>query len=321
MKKFFFAFALLAGLTLASCATDEATMPTPEVEQHLMELSLTTAMADYTRATDTAFEQGDQIGLYMLLPGENLLTIIHNQEAYLDNVALEVEEDGALRCVEDLNSDGVVDANDTLYWYADTECTADLVAYYPYNATSIYAESNGLFMNFRVKADQTTWAAYTASDLMMAYLQSAPTEESLTLPFQHKLSKVVVTVDNQLGEEIADLWFADVYGEVNYLVDSSCVLETSGVKGMIRAYRETTRAEESFRLILAPQANVTPQLIVTTASEKQYTFNLEQAVTLLSGKQYTARITLDAESTSTDFTPEVTDWTEDEQFVFPVRES
>ncbi len=310
----------LAGMLFAACSTEQEPMPEQAISGAKV-LSLTTTMADFTRATDTAFETGDQIGFYMLLPGENLATIVHNQEPYLDNVAFEVGEDGALSCVEDVNSDGVVNANDRLFWYTDESCTADLVAYYPYQAACKYSESVGRFMHFRVKADQTTWENYTASDLMMAHLQSAPTEETLSLPFVHQLSKVVVTVNNELGEEIADLWFADLYGEVNYLVDNPASLETSGVKGMIRAYREPTRATETFRLILAPQANVAPRLMVTTVSEKQYTFDLKKSVTFASGMQYTATITLNSESTSTEFTPEITEWEEDKQFVFQPRES
>ncbi len=310
----------LAGLFFAACNTEQEPMP----EQHVSgakELLLSATMADFTRATDTAFETGDKIGFYMLLPGENLATIVHNREPYLDNVAFEVGEDGALSCVEDVNSDGVVNENDRLFWYSDESCTADLVAYYPYDPEKEYSNALGQLMSFHVEGDQSTWVNYTASDLMMACVQSAPTEETLSLPFRHYLSKVVVTVNNELGEEITDLWFANVYGAVQYTVETRDMMTLSKYQGTIRAFREPTRATETFRLILAPHNNVQPSLIVTTASQKQYTFHLEQAVTFATGKQYTATITLNSESTSTDFTPEITDWVGDEQFVFVPRES
>lgn len=309
----------LMGLVLGSCSKEVEGL-NPE-QTGVKELSLSTSTADFTRATDTAFEEGDKIGFYMLLPEAYLAADFNMEKAYLDNVCFEVGEGGTLSCADDVNSDGLVNENDRLFWYGDESYTADLVAYYPYDAEKEYSYAIGEPMSFRVEADQTTWENYTASDLMLAHLQSAPTEETLTLPFKHLLSKVVVTVNNELDEEISDLWFADVYGAVEYDLETRDLGTVSKYKGTIRAYREPTRATETFRLILAPHDNVKPTLIVTTVSEKQYTFRLEQAVNFATGKQYTATITLNAESTSTDFTPEITDWVEDEQFAFVARES
>lgn len=300
----------LAGLLFAACNTEEELMSEQSVSG-AKELSLSAAMADFTRATDTAFETGDQIGFFAILPDDTYM-----YDFYYFNAHLVVGEDGSLNVAEDLNGDGVTDANDRLVWHSDESSVAELAAYYPYNAE----HDSYRLVHFRVEPDQTSWAAYTASDHMMAYLESSPTEETLTLPFRHMLSKVVVTVNNELGEEIRDLWFADVYGEGTYRLGGS-VESTSGEKGIIRAYREPTRAEETFRLILAPQADAEPRLIVTTASGKQYAFDLKKSVTFASGKQYTATITLNSESTSTDFSPEISEWEEDKQFVFQPRES
>ncbi len=310
----------LLGLLFASCSNNEGLKPNNKrSETH--ELLLATSLENYTRATDTAFETGDRVGLFLLLPDAYLEADPNTKKAHLDNAALAVQADGSLKVDQDLNADGLMNDEDRLLWHADERYAADLVAYYPYNSEWEYSYRIGEVMTFCVQADQTSWANYTASDLMAAHLQSAPTEEQLILPFRHLLSKVVITVENQLGEAIENLWFADVYGEVKYDLREPQQVETSGLKGMIRAYAETTRAEESFRLILAPSANLRPRLIVTTASQKQYTFDLAQAVTFSSGKQYTARITLDSASSSTEFTPEIGDWNEDEQFVFVPRDS
>lgn len=318
MKKFLFAVAALMGLFLSSCNTEESLMPTTD-SPSAKELSLSAALADFTRASDTAFEQGDLLGFYMLLPDAYLEADPLVKKAHFDNLCFEVAEGGALTC--DVNGDGLIDVLDTLFWYADERYTADLVAYYPYDADKQYSHAIGELMSFRVQGDQSSWANYTASDLMLARVQSAPTEQTLSLPFRHQLSKVVVTVNNELGEEISDLWFANVHGAVQYNIETLDLMTLSKYQGTIRAYREPTRATETFRLILAPHDNVQPLLIVTTASEKQYTFHLEQAVTFATGKQYTATITLNSESTSTEFTPEITEWVGDEQFVFVPHES
>ncbi len=308
MKKTLFTVAALLGLLLVGCNNDTEQLA-PRTDCGAKELKLTTALAGYTRATDTAFEQGDKVGFYMILPQEYVEVDVNVKKAHYDNYCFEVDESGALTAAE------------TLWWYADESYTADLVAYYPYDAEKACDNAPEKEMTFMVKADQRTAEAYTASDFMVAHLQSAPTEEALSLPFKHLLSKVVVTVDNQLGEELSGLWFSGVLGTVSYNLETPQSVTATDLKGAIRAYHETTRAEETFRLILAPQSDVTPELIVTTVSEKQYTFTLEQAVSFASGKQYTAHITLDADAHSTEFTPTVTDWVEDEQFVFVPRES
>ncbi len=318
MKKCLFTMVALAGLLFVACHTEQELTP-EQSHSTAKALSLSTAMADFTRATDTAFEAGDAFGLYMLLPDAYLEADPLVKKAHFDNLCFEVAEGGALSC--DANGDGLIDELDKLFWYADERYTADLVAYYPYDAEKAYSHAIGELMSFHVEADQTSWENYTASDLMLARLQSAPTEETLTLPFRHQLSKVVVTVNNELGEEISDLWFANVYGAVQYNIETLDLMTVSKYQGTIRAFREPTRATETFRLILAPHDNVKPTLMVTTASEKQYTFHLEQAVAFASGKQYTATITLNSESTSTEFTPEITQWVGDEQFVFVPRES
>lgn len=308
MKKYLITMVALAGLILTACSSEEQQL-NPEPMQGAKELNLAASLTGYTRATDTAFEQGDKVGFYMILPQEYVEADVNVKKAHYDNYCLEVNDEGALT------------ASETLWWYEDESYTADLVAYYPYDAEKACDNAPEQEMTFMVKADQRTAEAYTASDLMVAKLQSAPTEEALSLPFQHLLSKVVVTVDNQLGEELSGLWFSGVQGTVAYNLEAPQSVTATDLKGTIRAYHETTRAEETFRLILAPQSDVTPELIVTTLSEKQYTFTLEQAVSFASGKQYTACITLDADAHSTEFTPTVTDWVEDEQFVFVPRAS
>lgn len=275
----------LAFATIATSCNKEPEVVTPEGKK----ISVSAQMYNFTRATDTAFEEGDKIGLHIITP----------TATWLDN-ALYTYTAGQLV------------GSQTNLWYTDEEMTSDIVAYYPYSAEAAY---NAAGYTFTVNADQSTKATFTASDLMVATTSSAPTEEAITLPFRHALSKVVVKVDNQLGEKIANVWFSGVYGTTTVDMIKGSSVE-SGSKGTIKAASVTIDGQEAWSLILVPQSNVTPELIVTTEGGKQYTFSISAPTTFSAGKISTAEISLTKESIATDFTPTITDWEADKDLQF-----
>lgn len=285
MKKFTI-FATLAMVALAAISCNKNEEPKPQTEQKV--ISVSTSLYSFTKATDTAFESGDAIGVH----------IISNQpnEPYLNNA--KYTYNGTAWKGEQTN-----------YWYKDESVVADIYAYYPYSANGGY---NATGINFTVNSDQTTPAGYTASDLMLAQASSKPTAEAVKLGFKHALSKVVVNINSELDEAIADVMFSDVYGTANVSLAGGAAT-VGGSKGGIKALQVT---DNQWQLILVPQENVTPKLIVTTTAQKQYTFDIESAVSFVAGKVSTTTISLTKESISTSFTTEVTDWTADKELNF-----
>lgn len=273
-------------IALASCKKDNPVTPVPESKD--LDIKVSASLYQFTKATDTAFEENDNIGLFILTP-----------ETYLDNAKFTVNNAGAL-----------VPA--TAYkWYDNKDLEATLAGYYPYNENWTY----GTEMTFTVNADQSTAALYTASDLMLAAAKSKPTEEAVALPFKHVLSKIIVTVDNQLegDEEIADVYFSEIYGQVTLDPKDATTITSSGSKGTIKALKGTGN---TWSLIVAPQTEVSPKLIITTKSEKQYTYVLEESVNLNSGKYSTAEVVLNDESIYTSFTASIEDWVADNELNF-----
>ena len=252
-------------------------------------ISLVGTMGNFTRATDTAFEEGDQVGLHIVIP----------QGTYLNNAHFTY-------------TGGNLVGEESYYWYFDETLESNLYAYYPYNESASYKASG---YTFTVNSDQSKVGGYTASDLMVAHTTSTPTEEAVELPFKHVLSKVVIKIDNQLEEQIENVWFSEVYGTttVNFKSGASVV---SGTKGTIKTAKVTKDGEQAWALILAPQENVTPKLIITTESKKQYTYELSGAVSFSAGKVSTATITLSDDSIYTEFTPTITDWVDDNELQF-----
>ncbi len=290
MKKFFFSVVALAGLFLTSCGNDPAQEVTPATKEG-KEISLQASMADFTRATDTAFEQGDQIGLF-----------IFNPEAYLSNVAYTFGANGFAAASKQV-------------WYEDETLESQVVAYYPYSAT---------VGTFTVAAAQTSHAAYTASDLMVASTTATPTENAITLPFKHMLSKVKLTVVNETEDAVASVQFANVAGQVAYEVKNAA--ETLAATGSMTI--EAGLLEDgTYTLIMAPQT-VAPKMVITTESGQQYNFKVENAVEFKAGTVSTASVKIEKQEEPLPPTPPtpdpieitidwtITDWAEGEELDF-----
>lgn len=287
MKKFLFSVVALAGLFLASCSSEPAQEVAPVTKGGKV-ISLQASMADFTRATDTAFETGDQIGLY-----------IFNPEAYLSNVAYTFGTNGFAAATEQV-------------WYEDEALESQVVAYYPYSTT---------VGSFTVKSVQTSHAAYTASDLMVASTTATPTEEAISLPFKHMLSKVNLTIVNETEEAVTSVYFADVAGTVSYDVkDAAATLKASGSMTI-----EAGKLEDgTYTLIVAPQS-VAPKMVITTESGKQYNFKVEQAVEFKAGTVSTASVKIEKQEDPLPPTPDpiyvsidwtIADWAEGEELEF-----
>ena len=66
MKNIFrFSLMLLMGVALAACSDAQTEEPAAPAGNKLIQVA--PAMADFTRATDTAFDQNDEIGLFVLV--------------------------------------------------------------------------------------------------------------------------------------------------------------------------------------------------------------------------------------------------------------
>jgi hypothetical protein len=272
--------AVAAGLVMAvACEKVPVDQPTPSDQ---LTVKFSASLYQFTKATDTAFEDGDKISVN-----------IFNPELYLENAKFTYNA-------------GQLTSTNAYVWYDDTDLESTVTAMYP--AVETYSATQ----TFMVNADQSTNAGYSASDLLLAQTTAKPTSEAVNLPFKHALSKIVVNVQNNLKEDIANIWFTDVKGGVSFSSNDHSTLAAAGDKGTIKAYKS---GDNTWQLIVAPQT-ASPKLALTTTSGKQYTFVLSEDVTFTSGKVSTATVEVNAESIYTSFTPEITDWVADSELNF-----
>ena len=278
----FAGLATLIGATACNKTSNEP-METPKEANYSIRLSH--SIYQFTRATDTAFEEGDVIGVN-IFPGET---------AWLYNAKFTMEN-------------GVLTPDQDYIWHPDKNIEATVTAIYPATDKQEYNTPE----SFTVQSDQSTLEGYKKSDLLFAKTASKPTENVVKLEFKHALSKVIINIDNQLDEEIADVFLTNLYGTVTY---DAKTLETTaeGSQASIKAYKSN---DNTWVLIVAPQTGASPKLAITTVSGHQYTFELIETVDLNSGKQRSADVVITPETISTSFTPEIEDWTSDSELNF-----
>lgn len=274
-----FVVALASIIALAACKKEPVVTPPADFT-----IKLNAAVYGFTKATDTAFEAGDAMGV----------NVYEGENSYIFNAKF-TYNGSALTSVTEYK------------WYEDTETVGTITAYYPYVSLSESATA----LTFTVNTDQSSAEKYKGSDFMVATTSSKPTEEAINLNFKHALSKVVVTVDNQLSEAIQDVWLTDVLGSVTFDLKTGAVAAT-GSQGNVKGYKSS---DNTWQLIIAPQT-ANPKLALTTASGKQYTFVLSEGVTFSAGKYSTAAVTVNDATVSTLFTPNIENWVADNELNF-----
>lgn len=227
MKRIFVTF-IAAATLLAGCTKDDTGINTP-AEGNQLNLKATVAAM---RATATAFEQGDKIGLF--------LTDLQTDEAAYTNELLTVSATGTLKGTTDLT-------------YPVKTKSVGISAYYP------YAEGNTAPTAIPVDlpADQTD-VDESEYDLMGANIADMqPTSDEVVLEFSHLLSKVKVEV--VAGDDATDVEVADA--EVRLL---------ASVKGNVDIVSGAVASPEAATELKGNSLLVLPQEI-TGVMAKAYT--------------------------------------------------
>lgn len=280
--------ALVIGAALSGCTAirEDSTADGP------VELRFRASVGTFqVKATDTAFEVGDAVGLFA--------------DAPVNARNVRMDWDGANLVPEQ-----------KLFWMPGQERTTFFTAYYPYSA-----DVTGTWARFCVNADQSTHELYTASDLMAAHSTQTSPDGLVSLEFYHALSKIVIYLDNNIeGAEIADVYLSNVFGRYECDLANSAPGFYGNVidkPGTIKAGKVTTAEGATAWTVIIPPQTVSPNLIVTTTDGRQYTGWPQADIWFGSNTRYSVQAVLDGESVLTDFTAEVTEWTDNNDIAFP----
>ena len=256
------------------------------------------------KATDTAFDNGDEIGLFAGAP-----IVKNNVKGVVAGTKV------------------TVDAANPIQWLKDQTAPVDFIGYYPYDSSLADAAA----YDFAVALDQSADGAYAASDLMVANTTANPpaseTDEAIVnLNFKHVLSKVVIKIDNQTASEVTAVSFLNIANAAQFNLGAAGAEVASSVGALQPSIKAVKGANDGtklvYQLLVVPQAS-TPQIKVETAEGNVYVYSLASAFTFAQGKKYTADIAITGTTVAGEvsFTLQVTDWEDaDENPVFGGQE-
>ena len=223
--------AIAGGLLAAGCLSEER-----EAEA-LMRFEMT--YPGVSRVTETAFEEGDRVGVFVKAHGRPL-----------EPSGNEVNNEALTR------ADGEWVPERALYW---GEGTYDAVGYYPYRGEVESVDE----LRIEVQADQTAEGAdgkpggYEASDFLWAAREGVSAEDgAVRLRFAHRMSKLVVRLvptEDYEGEIPADA-VVRVHGTVTEAtVDLGAGVVTKAPRGKTGIITARQAARGLYEAIVVPQ--------------------------------------------------------------------
>ena len=263
MKKLFTLMAAVAAMV--SCSDKVENVPTtPETDRLPINISTT-----LTRATDSAFEAGDKVGIFVVNE-PNALTSSGN---HVDNMGFTYSTKWT---------------PDTPIYWLDQTTKADFYCYYPYAATA-----NTEAHAFATKADQSSLANYKASEFLWGKTTGiAPTEEAVNITTNHTFSNALVILKPGDGFTEESLAAATKSVKICGIKTNATIDLATGVATANGNATEITPYLENgqYRALIVPQTTAEGALIVVTVDGVDYT--LTRSMTFKANKQHKFTVTL-----------------------------
>ena len=258
MKKILFAIVAVAALFAVSCNKN--------IQPDGDRLVTFTASQKYqldTRATATAFQSGDEIGIFASTPIAR-----YNVKGTVDSDASSVTLDSPI------------------YWQAGQTATTTFAAYFPYISAKTPEEdsSNPMVLPWEVKANQLMLADLDESDLRIAVAPNVAVGDNVSLSFVHAFAKMTIQVNSSAvpGEvDKVEILGTKRSGAVDLV--SQTVTVSGDPSAIITNH---VSASSPFEAIVLPQT-AAPQIRVTMSTGTAYTFTMDgSSVALEAGKVY-----------------------------------
>lgn len=288
-----FASVAIFATSCSSGVSDDPEPPTPPTPpapgNEKVEIRISPTMVT-SRATDYGFESGDCIGLYVVNYNGSTPGTLKNTGNYVDNMRFRYN--------------GTWTPDTPIYWQ-DNTTNADFYLYYP------YAEVNSVgAYPFAVSADQSTEAAYKASDLLVGKaVNVAPTASATQIPANHVMSRTMIYLEAGNGFTKESLAAADISVRINGVKCGSTVnLATGDVTATGTPTAVTPfLIDNAYKALIVPQTVADGNLITVTVDGRD--FNLQKGFTFESGKSHKFTITLS--KTSNGVNVNINPWTDD----------
>ena len=280
----------LGALVLMACQREEV-----DPGMTGREITFTTTLEYETRATATAFEDGDRIGITIGTP------------VSVNNLLL--TPDGANLIPET-----------PVYWPIDMaqDDEAEFIAFYPYSFTTTAQGGFNAADTYigGISGDQYASGIYQAQDFMAAVTSASPADGTVELRFKHLMSRLDLTIVDQLHtssfSDVQEYNFRSVevnqlnpWYRVNFAQKTAAAQSGGGDSFTLAPAKIGTKA---YSLILPPQT-ASPEIVIKLASGKTVTYVANAPISFVSGKRVSATLTLTEEKIN--FSYQIDDWVDD----------
>lgn len=278
-------------IALCGCSggSGEENVPLPEeLEGPKVQITLNCGIA--SRATETSFEAGDQVGLFVVNYNGTSAGVLQNSGNHADNVKFTY-------------SSGWTPERE-IYWKDETS-KADFYCYYPYTTVTDVSA-----YKFTVNADQSTETNYKASDFLWGKTGGvAPTENAVNITLKHVFSCMQIKVAPGKGYTAEELEKVVESVTVHGIRNEASINLATGVATAVGAEKVITpwRDGEYYKALIVPQSVEEVGLIVVLIGGKEYA--LKKTFTFETNKRYTFTVTVD--KTNNGINVGIGNWEED----------
>ncbi|MEE0689301.1 MAG: fimbrillin family protein, partial [Bacteroidaceae bacterium] len=281
--------AMASAVLVASCSSNgEEVRPDQKQES----VSFTASMKTLSRATETSFEENDQIIVYAV-KDEGNGTELKASGNYANYVKY------TYRGNKFVNDQGIV---------RPTEFGVRYFAMYPNTITSVPT------FRFNVKTAQGASGQYTMSDLCTA-VSDVTTAKEVNLIFSHRLSHVVVNLQGEaLGTGTATVKLNNVNTGCNVDLNANTFTAYESRSTVYCADNGTN----SYKAIIVPQTiEAGSPFLTVTLNGKEHTLKAASDINLTSGKQQVFNLTINKDEIVS-FTGNILPWGEEDERIAQV---
>ncbi len=298
-------------LMLAACAEDTIDMPGAVNEN--MPIRLGAAYPTASRASDAGFEDGDNMGVYVMDYQNDTPQEITGDDIHADNVKFKFN-----------GSDNSWSVATEIYWTSNTT-PADIIGYYPFMST-IDDETSVPFSIARrqdLSGNENEPGGYEASDFLWAKaLKVMPTSSRVNLTFSHLMAGVRVNLEKGTGFEDDEWNNLDKTVLVSNIVpDATINLAEGTVTGVEGSPISVTpyKHNEDWRAIVIPQKVSAGEIIAVSVDGISYKLIREEGITYQGGKLHSFTITVNKLTSTGDYEFNLSDeaisaWIDDVEF-------
>jgi len=276
MKQYFkIAIAAMAALALAGCSS----LMEDENGTNDNEVKFTTNLSRFeTKAfTESGFTSGDAIGIVVMEP------------LYVDNIKY-------------VYNGNTLTSDNPIYWPKDYEGNIYFGAYYPYDPELSLTREQEYVV--KVKKDQSTLENYRASDFVIANSEAKP-GQTVHLEFEHALSRMDVSVSEDLKGKVASLSVGGVHAEYSTWNEAAVGDSVSIKAGELMLSDGST----VWSVIVVPEEKARPEIEIVFHDGTTRRVQVNKGIDFESGMRYQAVIsTKEDGSLEAEFVYRVFDW-------------